>query len=108
MVVLFVREGKLVKSTAFTLEIDLPEDELLSEFLHQFYGDGRPVPEEVLLPAEAYGREALEDVEGIALRLLDRKEQARAAWKPGSQRPLEDPQSGVVHVDRGRVGRLDH
>ena len=61
IVVLFVREGKLVRSTSFTLETELPEDELLSQFLHQFYGQGRPVPEEVLLPARAYGTEALEE-----------------------------------------------
>ncbi len=61
IVVLFVRQGKIVSSAAFTLEHAPPDDELLSEFLPQFYGTGRPVPPEVLCPAEPYGRSTLEE-----------------------------------------------
>lgn len=60
VVVLFARQGKVVSTAGFTIEMDLPDDELLSEFVAQFYGGGRPVPAEILLPAEAYGRTALE------------------------------------------------
>jgi excinuclease ABC subunit C len=61
IVVLFVRQGKLVSSAGFGIEHDLPDDELLSEFLAQFYSAGRPVPPEVLCPAEPYGRATLEE-----------------------------------------------
>ncbi len=59
--VLFGRDGKIVSTVGFTFDHDLPDDELISEFLTQFYGDGRPVPSEILVPAEPYGRVALED-----------------------------------------------
>lgn len=61
VVVLFARQGKIVSTAGFTLSLDLPDDELMAEFLHQFYGGNRPIPEEVLLPTEAYGRDALEE-----------------------------------------------
>ena len=61
VVALFARQGKIVSTAGFTLKHDLPDDELLAEFLHQFYDGNRPIPEEILLPAEAYGREALEE-----------------------------------------------
>ena len=49
----------------------LPDDELLSEFLPQFYGSGRPIPAEVLLPSEAYGRAGLEDWFTAAVAVVD-------------------------------------
>ncbi|MFG0320318.1 MAG: excinuclease ABC subunit UvrC [Planctomycetota bacterium JB042] len=61
IVVLFARQGKIVNTVGFTFEHDLPDDELLSEFLPQFYGGGRPIPEEVLVPSPPYGRETLEE-----------------------------------------------
>lgn len=61
VLVLFVRDGKIVRSAGYTFQDDLPDDELLSEFLYQFYAGGRPVPHEVLLPVEAYARAGLEE-----------------------------------------------
>jgi excinuclease ABC subunit C len=59
VVVLHAREGKLVSTSGFTFEHDLPQDELLGEFLAQFYSGGRPIPELILLTDEPYGRDTL-------------------------------------------------
>ncbi|MCB9899320.1 MAG: excinuclease ABC subunit UvrC [Planctomycetes bacterium] len=52
VVVLAVRRGALVSSANHTFESELPDDELLSGFLLEFYGEGRPVPALLLLPCE--------------------------------------------------------
>lgn len=61
IVVLFARHGKIVNTAGFTFEHDLPDDELLSEFIPQFYGGGRPIPEEVLVPSRPYGDDTLQE-----------------------------------------------
>lgn len=48
--VLFIRAGKLIGRRTFALEWRLPEDELLSAFLQQFYGREVLIPDRVLLP----------------------------------------------------------
>jgi len=56
--VLMVRNGRLFEARTFGFpEVEVPDEEVLSSFLGQFYRDGREVPEEVLLPS------ALEDLE---------------------------------------------
>ncbi len=83
IVALFVRDGRIVSSSGFAFEHDLPDDELLSEFIPQFYGSGRPVPVEVLVPTEVYGRAALEEWLGekrgsrVFVRVPQRGEKAR-------------------------------
>ncbi|MBI4881920.1 MAG: excinuclease ABC subunit UvrC [Planctomycetes bacterium] len=76
VVVLFVRQGRLVDRAAFTLQQELPEDELLAQFLQRFYEGGRPVPAEILLPGEAYGRAAL------AQWLAERRGSRARLWAP--------------------------
>lgn len=78
IVVLFSRQGKIVNTAGFTFEHDLPDDELLSEFLPQFYGAGRPVPAEILLPSDPYARETLQEW------LTEKREDAVALTVPGA------------------------
>ncbi len=68
VVVLFFRRGALVSSAHHTLESELPDDELLAGFLHEFYGDARPAPREVLLPC------AIPEAEFLVERLTERRE----------------------------------
>jgi len=83
IVVLFARDGRIVRTAGFTYRHDLPDDELLAEFVQQFYSGARPVPEEVLLPTEAYGADALQEWltekrgSRVALRVPHRGEKAR-------------------------------
>ncbi len=62
VVVLFFRGGTLVSSIAHTLDTELPDEELIEGFLHEFYADGRPVPRELLLPCDLPEGEALAEV----------------------------------------------
>ncbi len=59
VVVLFYRQGKLTARRNYNLTWQLDEDELLAEFLSQFYGRDVPVPDEVVLPFEVEGKDAL-------------------------------------------------
>ncbi len=76
VVALFVRQGRLVDRAAFTVPEELPQDELLAQFLQRFYEGGRPVPPEILLPGEAYGRAAL------AEWLAERRGARARLWAP--------------------------
>ena len=50
VVILFVRQGKLVDRRSFAIDWKLDEDELLSSFLQQFYGREVLIPDQLLLP----------------------------------------------------------
>jgi excinuclease ABC subunit C len=67
LTVLFFRGGALVSTAGHALESELPDDELLGGFVQEFYGEGRPVPREILLPVEP------PDVEGLAAFLGERR-----------------------------------
>jgi len=48
---LFVRKGKLLGGKGFTLPSSgLPDDEVLSSFLHQYYHEGKFIPDQILIP----------------------------------------------------------
>jgi excinuclease ABC subunit C len=48
---LFVRGGKLLGGKGFTFpSTGLPEGEVLSSFLHQYYREGKFIPEQILIP----------------------------------------------------------
>ncbi len=48
---LFIRGGKLLGGSGFTFpSTDLPDEEVLSSFLHQYYREGKFIPEEILTP----------------------------------------------------------
>ena len=69
VVVLFVRRGALVSTASHAFESELPDEELLADFLREYYGEGRPVARELLLPFE------LPDAEGLAAFLGERHKQ---------------------------------
>jgi excinuclease ABC subunit C len=48
---LFIRAGKLLGGKGFTLpSAGLPDEEVLSSFLHQYYREGKFIPDQVLIP----------------------------------------------------------
>ncbi|WP_123291444.1 excinuclease ABC subunit UvrC [Desulfosoma caldarium] len=74
VVVLFVRRGAMVGQRTYRLQEisgDLPE--VLASFVQQFYGPGRWIPDEIIVPMELDGQEALEEwlseVRGKRVRL---------------------------------------
>lgn len=74
VVVLFYRQGKLTARRTYNLNWHLAEEELLSDFLSQFYGRDVPIPDEVVLPLEVEGMhtlaEWLADRRGRKVRLI--------------------------------------
>jgi excinuclease ABC subunit C len=60
LVVMFMRQGKLLGRRAFQLrDQELPDDEVVRDFVRRYYDLGSFVPDEVLLPVEIEDREAL-------------------------------------------------
>lgn len=50
---LFVRGGKLLGGEGFIFaSSELPDEEILSSFLHQYYREGKFIPEQILLPKD--------------------------------------------------------
>ncbi len=63
--VLFVRGGRLLGGRFFTIkDAGLPDQEVVSSFLHQFYGEGQFIPQEILVPLPLEDATLLEDVLG--------------------------------------------
>lgn len=56
---LFYRQGQLTARCSHSLSWHLDQDELLAEFLAQFYGRDVQIPDEILLPFAIEGAEAL-------------------------------------------------
>jgi len=60
MVVLFMRQGKLLGRRTFQLrDQEVPDAEIVRDFVRRYYDLGSFVPDEVLLPVEVEGAEAL-------------------------------------------------
>ena len=58
---LFIRGGKLLGGKGFTFpSTGLPDEEVLSSFLHQYYREGKFIPEEILLPKAIPDRSLVE------------------------------------------------
>lgn len=76
--VLFVRAGRVGDNVSYSLrKVDLPDEEVLSNFLTEFYGgegERGPIPEEILMPALPDGFEGvgewLSDKRGRKVQLL--------------------------------------
>jgi excinuclease ABC subunit C len=78
-----VRNGQLVGGKAYTFPRQLmPEPEVLSSFLNQYYADNPYIPREILLPCN------LEDADSLAELLSDKKTR---------QVSIEVPQKGDKH-----------
>jgi excinuclease ABC subunit C len=78
-----VRSGQLVGGRAYTFTQQLlPDTDVLSSFINQYYADNPYIPRELLLPC------ALEDAEALAELLSEKK---------GRQVVVEVPQRGDKH-----------
>lgn len=63
--VLFVRGGRLLGGRFFSIkDAGLPDQEVISTFLHQFYGDGQFIPQEILSPMPLEDASLLQEVLG--------------------------------------------
>ncbi|OGP82804.1 MAG: excinuclease ABC subunit C [Deltaproteobacteria bacterium RBG_16_54_11] len=63
--ILFVRGGKLLGGRFFTItDSGLPDREIISSFVRQFYGQGRFIPQEILVPVPLEDAPVLEEVWG--------------------------------------------
>jgi len=81
--VMQVRQGRLRNARTFTFEnLNIPDDELLSSFLSQYYDVGAEIPEQILLPFE------LEDLWARNILYTERR---------GSKTELLVPEKGEKH-----------
>lgn len=62
VLVLLVRQGLVVGSQEYYFPDLLPDLDLLGDFLKQFYREGRPLPDEILLPQDIPDRRLLAQV----------------------------------------------
>jgi len=107
---MFVRGGRLEDVATHEFDAhDLPDAELLAEFLGRFYGQMRFVPPEVLAPVRPAGAETLE----AWLGELRAARVAIAVPKRGARRELVDmacrnarSSFEARHTDRKRAARL--
>jgi len=59
---LFIRAGKLLGGKGFAFPSSgLPDEEILSSFLHQYYREGKFIPEQILLPKGVPEQNLIED-----------------------------------------------
>ncbi|NLM27779.1 MAG: excinuclease ABC subunit UvrC [Clostridiaceae bacterium] len=76
VVVLFVRAGKLVGKNSGLLEstYDMSDAEVMETFISQFYGNGRVIPQEILISHEVSGIEILQawlrDLRGRSVKII--------------------------------------
>lgn len=62
---LFVRGGRLLGGRFFTIkDAGLPDQEVVSSFLHQFYGEGQFIPQEILVAVPLDDATLLQEVLG--------------------------------------------
>jgi excinuclease ABC subunit C len=72
---LFIRGGKLLGGKGFIIPSKgLPDEEVLSSFLHQYYREGKFIPEQILIPEVIPGQELVEqwltDLKGKRVRIF--------------------------------------
>lgn len=60
--VLFVRQGRVLGNQSFLFrQVSVEDEEVFSSFLSQFYGEGRYVPDEVVVPLKLENQEAFQE-----------------------------------------------
>jgi excinuclease ABC subunit C len=72
---LFIRGGKLLGGKGFTFPSKgLPDEEVLSSFLHQYYHEGKFIPKQILIPKaipeQSHVEEWLSDLKGKRVRIF--------------------------------------
>jgi excinuclease ABC subunit C len=61
--IMHIREGKLLDSSSYTFSrVKISGEEIVSSFINQFYSSGRPIPREIILPAEILEKDAFEEM----------------------------------------------
>ena len=63
IVILFVREGKMVGSKSYSLKAFelLKDQEVISSFINQYYGSDKFLPDEIIIPFEIEGKRVSEN-----------------------------------------------
>jgi len=124
-VVLFIRAGKLVgRRTFHAKEQELPDDEVLGDFVGQYYSTGTYIPDEVVLSAaiedattlaewlgSARGKKVrvLEPQRGTRARLVELAEKNAAAAAAARRGREEDSDAALKKLqDRLGLRRLPH
>jgi excinuclease ABC subunit C len=115
---LFIRAGKLLGGKGFTFPSSrLPDEEILSSFLHQYYREGRFIPEQILLPKgvpeQNLIEERLADLKGKKVQILvpvrgDRKHLLQMASENAekylhSEAELERDQKKILEALREKL-----
>jgi len=115
---LFIRAGKLLGGKGFTFPSSgLPDEEILSSFLHQYYREGRFIPEQILLPKgvpeQNLIEERLADLKGKKVQILvpvrgDRKHLLQMASENAekylhSEAELERDQKKILEAVREKL-----
>lgn len=72
---LFIRGGKLLGGKGFAFPSKgLPDEEVLSSFLHQYYHEGKFIPEQILIPKaipeQSFVEQWLADLKGKRVRIF--------------------------------------
>jgi len=72
---LFIRGGKLLGGKGFSFPLSgLPEEEMLGSFLHQYYREGRFIPQQILIPKPIPEQQCMEqwltEMSGKKVRIL--------------------------------------
>jgi excinuclease ABC subunit C len=114
-VVLFSRGGAIIDKAEYPLDnVKWEDEEILMEFLERFYGNGRPIPDEILVPIRFEGLEVLSEwlsekqgkrvritvpKRGARVRLI---ELARRNAEEGFKRRSAEDQSGLYLIQRVR------
>jgi excinuclease ABC subunit C len=119
IVVLVIRAGLVSGSREYFFSELPPDGDLLGAFLRQYYTEGRPLPEELLLPVEVPDRQLLEalftDEKGakVALVVAPGGEKARLLAmaadnaKGALRRRITPPEPGAALLDLQNRLRLD-
>ena len=67
--ILFIRQGRMVGNQSFFFRnVELEDEEVISSFITQFYGEGKYIPDEVIIPLKLTNRHLIEEY------LLEKKE----------------------------------
>jgi len=60
--ILFIRQGRMVGNQSFFFrKVELEDEEVISSFLTQFYGEGKYIPDEVIIPLRLENHALIEE-----------------------------------------------
>ncbi|WAC08480.1 MAG: excinuclease ABC subunit UvrC [Thermodesulfobacteriota bacterium] len=60
--ILFIRQGRMVGNQSFSFrKVELEDEEVISSFLTQFYGEGKYIPDEVIIPLRLENQNLIEE-----------------------------------------------